>query len=204
MLTIKNLFRFLVAASKSGSLTLYQKRTCLAAIVVPRNIFHLALLEHKQFQDLAFDDIKPETLEFYNFVKLHWRRLDYQTPVHLTPTVRRLLLCDDSRTAAPELKFPPRLPHLNSNSLHAFPETSRAVTFKKVFPNYPYNERELEAALELWGSTPHTVQTVFKDAGHTDAGLWSDLVKDSQRRELAAAVQKRRSAVKSEIIVIDN
>ncbi|EJD36299.1 hypothetical protein AURDEDRAFT_130135 [Auricularia subglabra TFB-10046 SS5] len=186
-----------------------QKKSRTTAVVVPGDVFHLALLEREQFQSLEFHEIDAKTLHYYDVAEAIWRPLTQQTLVHLRPTTRQLLLRARSRPQSGPHSFPPRYVCEFSDCYDAYcaligPDTTPAVAFKKSFTDYCYDPRDFQLALELWSATPHNVQTAFKDAGPTDAGLWEDLVKDGKRRKLAAAAERRRSVAKDEIIVIDD
>ncbi|EJD33921.1 hypothetical protein AURDEDRAFT_177016 [Auricularia subglabra TFB-10046 SS5] len=179
-----------------------EKVTNTTTVVVPGDIFHLALLDREQFQQLAFSTIDPQSLLYYDFARLNWYPLTHQTAIHLAPTTRRVLLRAPSRLKP----FPPRFVCDFSDRYDDYcaliaSETARAVAFKKAFPEYRYDPTAFEAALELWGETSHDVQVGFKDAGRTDTGLWADLVKDGNRRKLAAAAQRRRSGLKHQIVI---
>ncbi|EJD34966.1 hypothetical protein AURDEDRAFT_130878 [Auricularia subglabra TFB-10046 SS5] len=182
-------------------------------LVVPSNVFHLALLEREQFKELAFDELDAKSLQYYDLTELSWRPLEQQTAITLLPTTRTLILRASSRLQC----FPPRYVCDFSDSYDQFcsligPETSQAVAFKKAFPDYRFDADEFRAALDDWSSTPHDVQTVFKEAGRSEAGLWVDLVKDAARRRHVLAARRRRSTlqppvakvVKHEIIEIED
>ncbi|EJD43124.1 hypothetical protein AURDEDRAFT_167803 [Auricularia subglabra TFB-10046 SS5] len=170
------------------------KQSRFTNLIVPADVFHLALLEREQFNELTFEELDAKSLEYYDYGEHNWKSLEHQTAIQLLPTTRTLLLRAESRFQS----FPPRY--------------IRRVAFKKAFPDYDFDAREFRVALDLWSSTPHDVQTVFKDAGRTEGGLWADLVKDGDRRRRVAAAQRRRSTVppavqkvsKQEIIIIDD